>query len=100
MASQNLDTARRAIDIISGKFGISREKLEEVIVSRMSGRIAVAGGSDSDAWNRLETEGEKPTAEEMIAFIVDEVKAKNPEKKKGKTISEIRKLTKTDSREM
>ncbi len=89
MASQSLETAQRAIKIISEKFNISPEQLENNIVRRMSRRMENASAEDKTLWSGMETEGDAPTAQEMIAFIVDTVKARNPEKKKASLIKEI-----------
>lgn len=89
MASESLETAQRAIRIISEKFNINTEQLEKNIVSRLSKSLQNASPSDQEMWSGMETESETPTAEEMIAFIVDEVKARNPEKKKTSLIKDI-----------
>lgn len=89
MTSESLETAQRAIRIISEKFNINTEQLEKNIVSRLSKSLQNASSSDQEMWSGMETQGETPTAEEMIAFIVDEVKARNPEKKKTSLIKDI-----------
>lgn len=92
MASQNLETAQRAIRIISEKFKLDPAQLEERIVGRMSRRIENASDADKELWSSMETEGDTPTAGEMIAFIVDRVKAAVPEKKTAAAVKEICKV--------